>query len=286
MEKSVNESNPSVQKYVFDFSAEEAQQLQRQSKFLESATRRLLEESGIAPGMKVLDAGSGVGDVALLVAELVGPTGTVLGIDNNPAALQIARARAQTAGLRTISFVEGDLTRLLLDTEFDAVVGRYILQHLKNPALVLRHLVRHLCPGGIVAFQEADFTHFGTSVPPAPLFEQVSFWVKEALRCAGLDLQMGLRLYQVFLDAGLPAPHIHCETFVGAGPDWPWYDIIVGRLRSLLPIILKCGITTAEEVKIDTLTQRLRDAMVSHSSVVMALDLVSAWTPITCPIRT
>lgn len=40
MEKSVNESNPSVQKYVFDFSAEEAQQLQRQSKFLESATSR------------------------------------------------------------------------------------------------------------------------------------------------------------------------------------------------------------------------------------------------------
>jgi hypothetical protein len=61
---------------------------------------------------------------------------------------------------------------------------------------------------------------------------------------------------------------------------------MVGRLRSLLPVILKCGITTAEEIEIDTLTQRLLDAVAHHRSVVMALDLVSAWTPVTCPIRT
>jgi 2-polyprenyl-3-methyl-5-hydroxy-6-metoxy-1,4-benzoquinol methylase len=276
----MNKSTSSIQRYVFDFSEEEAQQLQLQSQLLLPATRRFLEDAGITSGMKVLDVGSGVGDVALLLAELVGPAGTVVGIENNPAALHTARTRAQAAEYNTISFVEGDLTRLLLNTGFDAVVGRYILQHLKNPAIALRHLVRHLHPGGIVAFQEADLTFLGTCVPSVPLFEQVGNWVKEAFHRAGLDNQMGLRLYRVFIDAGLPAPQIYCETCVGAGPDWPQYDVIAGRVRSLLPVILKHGIATEEEIEIDTLSQRLRDAVVSQRSIAMAPNLVSAWTHI------
>jgi SAM-dependent methyltransferase len=88
---------------------------------------------------------------------------------------------------------------LVLGDTFDAVVGRYILQHLRDPVLALRQLVRHLRPGGIVAFQEADLTRLGTSVPPVPLFEQVGEWIKEPFRREGLDLQFGLRLYGVFL---------------------------------------------------------------------------------------
>ncbi len=177
-----------------------------------------------------------------------------------------------------VSFVESDLTALVLDDNFDAVVGRYILHHLRDPVLVLRQLVRHLCPGGIVAFQEADLTRLGTSVPPVPLFEQVGEWIKEPFRREGLDLQFGMRLYRVFLDAGLPAPQIHCESFLGAGPDWPWYDVMAGRVGSVLPLLLKYGLVTAEEVEISTLAQRLRDTAVAGASVVMAPDLVSAWT--------
>lgn len=59
---------------------------------------------------------------------------------------------------------------------------------------------------GDVAFQEADLTRLGSSVPPVPLFEQVGDWIKEPFRREGLDIQFGLRLYHVFLEAGLPAP--------------------------------------------------------------------------------
>jgi ubiquinone/menaquinone biosynthesis C-methylase UbiE len=85
-----------------------------------------------------------------------GPTGTVLGVENNPAILETARARAQAARPTQVSFVESDLTALVLSDTFDAVVGRYILHHVRDPVLVLRQLVCHLRPGGIVAFQEAD----------------------------------------------------------------------------------------------------------------------------------
>jgi hypothetical protein len=54
--------------------------------------------------------------------------------------------------------------------------------------------------------------------------------------------------------------------------------VIAGRVGSVLPLLLKYGLVTAEEVDIGTLAQRLRDAAVAGASVVMAPDLVSAWT--------
>ena len=58
-------------------------------------TMRFLREAGIVPGMRVLDVGSGAGDVTFLAAELVGATGEVVGVDLAPAAIEVARSRAQ-----------------------------------------------------------------------------------------------------------------------------------------------------------------------------------------------
>src|SRR5215472_6936645 len=277
-ERMMSESNGSPQIYVFGRSVGEAQAIQQLAQILAPVTRQFLEQAGLCAGMKVLEVGSGAGDVTLLAAELVGPTGMVIGVDHNPEILATARARAQAARLTQVAFVESDLTAVLLDDPFDAVVGRYILQHVRAPVLLLRHLVRHLRPGGIVAFQEVDLTRLGTSVPPLALFEQVGEWIKESLRREGLDLQFGLSLYRLFLDAGLPPPQIHCQSFLGTGPDWPWYDVLAGRVGSVLPLLLKYGLVSAEEVEISTLAQRLRKAAAANPGVVLAPDLVSAWT--------
>jgi SAM-dependent methyltransferase len=216
--------------------------------------------------------------VTLLAAKLVGPTGRVVGVESNPRILETARERAKAAGVAQVSFLERDLTTLQVEQTFDALIGRYILQHLREPAVVLRQLVSAVRPGGMVAFLEADLTRLGTSVPRVPLFEQVGEWVKEAFRWSGVDVQMGLRLYRVFLEAGLTAPQLACESFLGGGPDWPWYELIVERVRSLLPVLLQHNIATADAIDISTLAQRLREAMVSQGSVGMAPDLVAAWT--------
>lgn len=157
----ISESDNSTQAYVFGRSIGEAQSIQQLAQILAPVTRQFLEQAGLCSGMKVLEVGSSAGDVSLLAAELVGPSGTVIGVENNRAILEIARARAQAARLTQVSFVESDLTDLVLDDTFDAVVGRYILQHLRDPVLALRQLLRHLRPGGIVAFQEADLTRWG-----------------------------------------------------------------------------------------------------------------------------
>lgn len=279
-EAHMDQDNQSIPPYIFEHSSDETEQLQQQARLLFPATQQFLRRAGITAGMKVLEVGSGAGDVALLAAGLVGPTGLVIGVDSNPLILETAQARAQAAGMTQASFLEGNLTSLKLEQQFDALIGRYILQHLPEPAVILRRLVRYVRPGGIVVFLEADLTRLGTSVPRSLLFEQVGEWVKESFRQRGIDVQMGLRLYRVFLDAGLPAPQLACESFLGGGPDWPWYELIVGRVRSLLPVLQQYDIATAEEIDITTLAQRLREEMAGQGCVGMAPDLVAAWTPI------
>src|SRR5215207_11311970 len=121
----------------------ETRRLMAQHQLYSRFTRRLLEDAGITSGMKVLDVGSGAGDVALLAAELVGPHGTGVGVDSNPLILETARKRVQAAGLNNTSFVDTDISHLALDEDFDAVVGRCVLFFLSDPA-VLRRLASHL----------------------------------------------------------------------------------------------------------------------------------------------
>ena len=94
--------------YLLGHADPELERLQLQARCLEGLTRRLIKECGIEPGMRVLDLGSGAGDVAMLVAEAVGPSGRVLRVDAAPRAVEMARRRAEEAGLRHVEFVVGD----------------------------------------------------------------------------------------------------------------------------------------------------------------------------------
>src|SRR5579872_1426162 len=140
----MNGKSESSRHYVMGYSDEEMRRLQKQATLWYPATRRFLEDVGIMADMKVLDVGAGAGDVTLLLAEKVGPGGQVIGVDSNPAVLNFARRRAEVAAFTNVSFVDGDITRMDFAMEFDAIVGRFILQHLSDPMAVLARLVRFL----------------------------------------------------------------------------------------------------------------------------------------------
>src|ERR1700746_2780919 len=88
---------------LFGQSSGEAERLRLQARMFAPYTARFLEDAGISRGMKVLDVGTGAGDVALLVADLVGEQGTVIGVDFNPELIETARARVAAAGLENVS---------------------------------------------------------------------------------------------------------------------------------------------------------------------------------------
>jgi SAM-dependent methyltransferase len=273
----MNKDTQTPADYLFAQSTDETRRLKRQSEFLSRFTHFLLDSAGITSGMKVLDVGTGIGDVAFMVAERVGPQGTVVGIDMNPAMIDVARQRAQAAGITNVAFLQGDVSQLALSDRFDAVVGRLILKFIKDRVALLRRLSQQLRPGGILAFQEADFTLLGTTLPHAPIFEQASQRLKEVFGCAGLDTQ-GMNLFRLFLEAGLPAPEMDLVTTVGGGPDWAGHENIADLTSALLPLMVQFGIASEEEVQVTTLEQRLREEAAQLQSVSMDYGLMNVWT--------
>ena len=160
--------------YALERSREEYDRLTRQAALFSGMTQRLFRAAGLAPGMRVLDVGSGAGDVAFLAAELVGPEGAVVGVDVDGAALATARARAELLGLQNVKFVEGDVRTAALGDDFDAAVGRLVLMYLEDPAQALRAIAARVRAGGAIAFQELDLDPGidGRSLPGGTLWDE------------------------------------------------------------------------------------------------------------------
>lgn len=90
----------------------------------------------------------GLGDVALVVAEIVGPRGRVLGVDRDAVGLEQARERTRQQGCSSwVRFQASDLDELDVPDQFDAIAGRYILLYQHDPGTTIRHLLKFLKPG-------------------------------------------------------------------------------------------------------------------------------------------
>src|SRR5208282_5269954 len=140
--------------YALGHSEKELSRLRAQARFLESATRAFLQEAGLSVGMRILDIGSGAGDVAFLAADLVGQNGTVIGTDKVAAAVAAATANARERGLGNVSFQVGDPAGMSFEQPFDAVVGRYVLLFQTDASAMLQALARKVRPGGLIVFHE------------------------------------------------------------------------------------------------------------------------------------
>lgn len=271
-------SQLSTQTYTLGYTSKETQRLLTQGQLLNPFTQRMLKDAGITTGMKVLDLGCGPGDVSLLAAELVGETGQVLGVDANPPILELARARAQAAGLNNVSFQAGNINELTLDQDYDAIIGRLILLYLPERVALLRRLLAHLRPGGVVAFHEFDLDPQAHYVyPPSPLDNQVWPWIVQAFERTGAELRMGPKLPSTFVEVGLPAPQLRYEAAVGFGPESAVYEVLVEVTRSVLPLLVKFGIATAEEVDIDTLLERFRAENIGQPRFSHLPPIIAAW---------
>jgi len=105
--------------YSLGYTDAEHERLIWQASRLAPLTERLFLEAGIGRNQRVLDLGSGVGDVAMLVARLVGPSGEVVGVERDSRSIARARARTAEAGLRNVSFIQSDVTEIPGNKPFD-----------------------------------------------------------------------------------------------------------------------------------------------------------------------
>jgi len=191
--------------YPFQSSDDERKRLIAQGELVAPLTRRLFERAGITTGMRVLDIGSGSGDVALLAAELVGPTGDVTGIDRDPAQVAYAEQRAKTRGLANVHFVAGDFREIEVTPAVDAIVGRLVLMYAANPLDAMGRALRNLKSGGVIALQESIIDYDGPVFiePLDCLAAKAAEWFRAGFKHAGVHSRMGMRLFGLMRKAGL-----------------------------------------------------------------------------------
>jgi SAM-dependent methyltransferase len=262
--------------YQLGSDAAELDRLDLQGRVLAPATRAILQMAGIRRDMRVLDLGSGAGDVAFVAAELAGSEGEVVGIDQSPDAVAKATARARQRGLSNVRFVAGDIHDRAPDGPFDAIIGRLVLMYVPDPAAVLRTQTGVLRSGGVVAPIEFDL-HSARSLPATPLVGQALSWLREAFTRAGVDPALGPGLWAVLQAAGLqPSGMIGVQPHFGPeDPDGA--AILAGIVRTVLPVIERTGVATTAQVGADTLQQRLSDELATSAAVFAHPMLISAW---------
>jgi SAM-dependent methyltransferase len=269
-------TTPTPPPYILGNTDAEHGRLIRQAAALAPTTERLFRDAGIGPGMRVLDIGAGVGEVSLLIARLVGPGGSVTGIDRDAAALTKARSRAVAAGAQNVHFVEGDVADFESNTPFDAVAGRFILQFIPNPAAVIRLLACRVRPGGVMVFQEPSWASASPHAAHLPLRSACIELFCEALRRGGAQPDMGLALFRGFSDCGFPAPHMRID--IPIGHDLPSRRWLYELLCTVRPRFETLGISSDAVGDFDTLEERLDTELSAARSYATFVGLVGAWS--------
>jgi len=249
----------------------ERRRLSLQARFLNPLTQDFFARAGIRPGMRVLDLGCGVGDVSLVASRLVGPGGSVTGIDMDASAVEVARERAQAEGLSHATFVHSDLLSFTTAAPFDAVVGRLILIHTPDPAAVIRRAVSLLVPGGIVALQEGAFNRSALAGLPRPEWDRTVEAITASMTRLCKHAAVGVQLWRLLTDAGIVDIQSRGEVAVDGSPDTLMFEWLAETARSIV----------TDGLELDGLPERLRAEMMETggSAISPILYAVSGRKP-------
>jgi ubiquinone/menaquinone biosynthesis C-methylase UbiE len=256
--------------YVMGYTERERRRLALQAELHNPFTEALFRRAGLSRGMRVLDLGCGVGDVSLLAAQLVGRDGSVTGIDVDERALSVARERSEERGFRQVTFERGSVEGLRSGESFDAVVGRHILIHMREPIGVLERAAQLLRPGGIAAFHEYDFSLIELAYPPSPIREELARLFAKFIPTPN----MGARLYHAFMKAGLSYPQCQFDGLVEGGAGSIGYEIFAHAALSILPHAEAAGLQFTLPRDPVELARRLeREVVESMGSCPMPLSV-------------
>lgn len=199
--------------YIMESGAEAERLLAQQSAL--PMTGQLVR-TGLTMGMTALDAGCGPGGITRQIAEVVGPSGHVVGIDLSKA--RIEQARGSNASYPWCAFAEASITDTGLQTaSFDYTWSQFVFEYLPNPAAALAELRRVTKPGGRIVVSEIDGVGMQNWPWPAELQDGFARLIRAAER-TGFDIQIGRKLYSLYRAAGLVDVRVHVQAlYVVAG---------------------------------------------------------------------
>ena len=212
-------------------------------------------------GLDVLDAGCGVGSIALDLAPTIAP-GRIVGIDVDPEQIEVARASAAERGIENAEFSTASVLELPFEPEtFDVVYANAVLFYLREPLRALNEFRRVLRPGGLAAVSDDDF---GTIVmsPQSPALELGPRLFELAVAHEGGNARYSRHLRTLMLEAGFARTEgiAHAPEVYGSLERTRWFaEFAVGLFAApaMAEVIVAEGWAT--RVELDALLAEIRD---------------------------
>lgn len=231
--------------YTIAGGGQDADRLAEQARIMAGASMAFLERAGAQPGAACVDVGCGTGQVALALAEVVGETGRVVGVDTDDASLAIARAAAsERPGLRVV-FVRADAMRLPMTNEFHVAYARLVLSHLVDPLAAIVAMARAVRPGGVVAVEDMLLGTLRAD-PAVPALDRLQEIYGATVRAHGGDPTIGPRLPAMMVAAELLG--IEEATVENRIETTEGKRFLVQLLDDMRPAILACGAATEADL--------------------------------------
>jgi SAM-dependent methyltransferase len=258
--------------YVISGGAEGKSRLNVLAEALYPHTKGLLETLGVGTGCSFLDNGCGGGNVSLMVAEMVGSDGRVVGLDMDRDILRLASLDAKAKGLANLDFLQKQAYDPGFKHEFDFTYARFLLSHLSDPLRALHMMKDATVPGGTVIAEDVHFTgHF--SYPHNAAFERYLELYTQVVREKGGDAEIGPRLPDLFREAGIENVSFDIVQPAFAQGSGKWMAYIT--LEKIRDSIIHERLAT--RVEIDELLAEL-DAFTKDSGSIISLPrIVRVW---------
>jgi SAM-dependent methyltransferase len=269
----------SINDYVLGHSNLEIQRLRLQAAALRPCTHRMLVAAGLREGMRVLDIGCGTGAVSLLAAEMTGPRGQVVAIDQSETAIAVAVDNARDENVSNVHFQVSTLDDFSDNDGFDLVVGRYVLMHQPNAVKFLKQAAQFARPGGCVAFHESDLTYAIPSSPTVELWDALANEIFARFRKLCPEAGIVRNMVPAFFSAGLGDPDMFCEITLG-GSNTPLPELFIGVLQTLSNGADRTRLPDGREIEFAPTLLELKRAIAERHAQVHGPNQVCAWARI------
>ncbi|MCK6521993.1 methyltransferase domain-containing protein [Myxococcota bacterium] len=192
-----------------------------------------LDRLGVGEGLSVLDVGCGGGRLLADLAYRVGPMGRVHGVERDPSLAK--QAEASLSGVPWASVEAADLLTAPLGAGWDAIICRFVLSVLPDPAQAVRRLLAALRPGGVLVVQEA--LHDSLNVFPPNEVIRAAMETSAGLAAErGVDLRAAGHLPATLVSAGLELIEIEPKVHAGRPGSlaWRWCErTLLGQIPAL-----------------------------------------------------
>jgi SAM-dependent methyltransferase len=246
----------------------EVERLQLQSRVWEPAGERLLARIGDGSGLRALDTGCGALGWLRVLSRWVGPSGHVVGTDNQSSLLEAARAFVDDESLNNVELVEDDLFASALEpASFDLVHARFLLAPLgrfDEQMAVFRRTVKR---GGLLVLEDPDMSSWRFN-PDAPAAHRLIELIEQAFMAAGGDFNAGRRLPDLTGDGAELSAEI-----VALPPGHPYLRLPLQLATSLEPALLNL----VEREELDRLRAEAQTEIAAPGRWGTTFTLIQAW---------